>query len=65
MLKRAVMGEIERMGRVENPKALKHQPVPQKPPVMNTILEIYPALTENDQGLSQSQSCALLFLTPM
>ena len=43
------------MGRVENPKARKHQPVPQNPLDMNTILDISPALIESDQGLSQSQ----------
>ena len=47
------------MGRVANPKGQKHQPVPQKSPDMNMILEISPMLTESDQGLSQSQSCEI------
>ena len=47
------------MGRVENPKDRKHQPVPQNPPDTNTILEISPALTESVQGLSQPQSCMM------
>ena len=47
------------MGRVEKHEARKHQMVPQKAPYTNTILEISLALIENDQGLSQSQSCTL------
>ena len=58
MLRWTVIGGIVRMGKVANPKAQKHQFVPQKPPDMNTILETSLTLTESDQGLSQSQSCA-------
>ena len=47
------------MGRVENPEARKHQPIPQNPLDMNTILEISPMLTKSDQVTSQSQSRAL------
>ena len=47
------------MGRVAKLEARKHQPVPQNPPDMNTILEISMALIESDQGLSQSQLCVL------
>ena len=33
--------------------------VPQNPPDMNKILEIYLVLTESDEGLSQPQSCTM------
>ena len=59
MLKWTVAGKIDRMGRVANPEARKHQLIPQNCPYMNTILEISLALIESDQGLSQSQLCVL------
>ena len=44
MFKRTVVGAIDRMGRVANSEALKHQLVPQKPLDINKILEISLAL---------------------
>ena len=54
MLRWTVAGGIDHMGRVAKPEVQKNQPVPQNPLDMNTILEISPALTESDQGISQS-----------
>ena len=59
MLRNTFTGRIYRMGRVAKPEALKHQPIPQKPPYTNKILEISSTLIESGQGISQPQSCTL------
>ena len=50
-----ITGGIDYMGMVAKLESQKHQSVPQNPPDMNKILEIYLTLIESDQGLSQPQ----------
>ena len=59
MLRQIVVGGIDRMGRVARLETLE------KPPNMNTILEISSVLLSYDQGSSQSLTAHSLVLNSL